>query len=271
MGACAAQTPAPTSTLLPTVSPIPSETATLTPSPVPPTSTLSPTAPLPSSTPGPIVCSPVENVQISDLAGMIVNPYAPPRLGSDDPHQGVDIADVDPAYQITLEGRPVRAVLAGQVASTINDRFPYGYAILVETPLDQIPIGWLEALQIPTPAPTRESHPSLTCPEGENPPGWDESRRSLYLMYAHLKEPFTLQSGDQVTCGQVLNAIGNSGNSLNPHLHLELRVGPTGADFESMAHYTGSASPQEMHNYCLWRVSETFQLIDPMLLFSQIP
>jgi murein DD-endopeptidase MepM/ murein hydrolase activator NlpD len=74
--------------------------------------------------------------------------------------------------------------------------------------------------------------------------------------------------GEAVTCGQTLNAIGNSGNSLNPHIHLELRVGPADTSFEGMAHYTGSASPQEMHNYCLWRVSETFQLLDPMMLFE---
>jgi len=199
---------------------------------------------------------------------LIHNPYVPPRLGSDDPHQGVDFADIDPVYKITLEGRPVQAVLSGSVAAVIQDRFPYGYAILVETPLDQVPSGWFKTLLIPTPAPTRESHPTLTCPENDNMQNWDFTQRSLYLMYAHLKEPANLQIGDQVTCGQKLNVIGNSGNSLNPHLHIEARVGPADATFESIAHYTGSASSQEMLNYCLWRVSETFQLINPMLLFS---
>ena len=269
--ACAAQTPAPMSILLPTATAIPSATATITPSPIPPTPTLSPTAPLPTATPRRVVCSPLERIAIAELPYLIFNPYAPPRLGSDDPHQGVDFADLDPVYELALEGRTVQAVLAGQVASIVNDRFPYGNAVLIETPLDQVPPEWLESLQIPTPAPTRESHPSLTCPESESPPTWDFAQRSLYLMYAHLKEPFNLQAGDQVTCGQALNAIGNSGNSLNPHLHLEVRVGPAGAVFESIAHYTGSASPQEMRNYCIWRVSETFQLIDPMLLFSQVP
>jgi murein DD-endopeptidase MepM/ murein hydrolase activator NlpD len=189
-------------------------------------------------------------------------------LGSDDPHQGVDFADIDPVYEIALEGRTVQAIFSGSVAAVIQDRFPYGYAILVETPLEQVPPGWLVNLQIPTPAPTQESHLSLTCPKSENPPNWDFDHRSLYLMYAHLKEPFNLQVGDQVTCGQKLNAIGNSGNSLNPHLHIEVRVGPAGAIFEGIAHYTGSASPEEMHNYCLWRVSDTFQLLDPMLLLN---
>jgi murein DD-endopeptidase MepM/ murein hydrolase activator NlpD len=199
---------------------------------------------------------------------MIVNSFAPPRVGSDDPHQGVDIAVIDPLYQIALEGQSVHAVMDGIVAGVIDERFPYGNAILVETSLVQLPSGWIETVEIPTPASRRDVHPSLTCPEGESPLNLDESRRSYYLIYAHLQAPSALRVGERVTCGQVLNAIGNSGNSLNPHLHLELRVGPAGARFDSMAHYTGSASSQEMYNYCLWRVSETFQLLDPMRLFE---
>ena len=161
-----------------------------------------------------MVCSPLEGFVIAELPDLIYNPYAPPRLGSDDPHQGVDFADIDPIYALALEGRPVQGDLSGQVITIIDNRFPYGYAILVETPLKQVPSEWLESLQIPTPAPTQESHSSLTCPPIENPPTWDFSKRSLYLMYAHLDEPFTLQKGERVNCGQILNVIGNSGNSL---------------------------------------------------------
>ena len=243
------------------------DTATATASPAPPTPTVSPTAIVPSKTPGPVVCSPLEGFEIPDLAGLITNPFAPPRSGSDDPHQGVDFSDIDPLYQIALEGRRVQAVMTGAVAGLIADRFPYGNALIVETPLELLPAELAGAIQFPTPAPTRQGHPSLTCPESENPAVWDESERSLYLIYAHLKEPPLFQLGDTVQCGQELNAIGSSGNSLNPHLHLELRVGPAGARLESMAHYTGSASLPEMYNYCLWRVSETFQLLDPMQLF----
>ena len=266
--ACGTQTPASINTPFRTDTPIPSETATITPSPAPPTPTLSATVLVPTVTPGPAVCSPLEGVEIPDLAALIVNPFAPPRLGSDDPHQGVDISDIDPVYQIALEGRLVQAVMDGKVAGVIIDRFPYGNAIIVEAPLELLPAELGDALQLPTPAPRRQGHPSLTCPENKNPTDWDESHRSLYLIYAHLKEPSLLQVGEAVSCGQALNTIGNSGNSLNPHLHLELRVGPSGASFDSMAHYTGSASIQELHNYCLWRVSETFQLMDPMQLFA---
>ena len=270
LGACGRQSATPISTPFRTYTPIPSVTgtATATASPVPSTPTLSPTAVVASKTPGPVVCSPLENFAIPDLAGLITNPFAPPRLGSDDPHQGVDLSDIDPLYQIALEGRRVQAVMDGVVAGLIADRFPYGNALIVETPLELLPAELTGAIQLPTPAPTREGHPSLTCPESDYPAVWGESGRSLYLIYAHLKEPPLFQEGDAILCGQELNEIGSTGNSLNPHLHLELRVGPSGARFDSMAHYTGSASLQEMHNYCLWRVSETFQLMDPMLLFT---
>jgi murein DD-endopeptidase MepM/ murein hydrolase activator NlpD len=270
LAACGRQTPAPTNTPFRTDTPMPSETGTAmaTASPVPSTPTLSPTAIIPSKTPGPVVCSPLEGFEIPDLADLITNPFAPPRSGSDDPHQGVDLSDIDPLYQIALEGRRVQAVMDGVVAGAIADRFPYGNALIVETRLALLPTELVGGLQLPTPAPTRQGHPSLTCPESENPAVWDETQRSLYLIYAHLKEPPLFQAGEAILCGQELNAIGSSGNSLNPHLHLELRVGPSGARFDSMAHYTASASLQEMYNYCLWRVSETFQLMDPMQLFT---
>lgn len=48
-----------------------------------------------------------------------------------------------------------------------------------------------------------------------------------YLLLAHLK-PGSLQVGEgaRVRRGQVLAAVGNSGNSTEPHLHLQLQSGP---------------------------------------------
>jgi hypothetical protein len=74
------------------------------------------------------------------------------------------------------------------------------------------------------------------------------------------------QLSDLVECGARIGQIGQSGNALNAHLHLEARVGPAGARFEGLAHYESRASPTEMSNYCAWRVSGIFQLVDPMLI-----
>ena len=246
----------------------------LSPTPGQATATLIPiTQPPATSTPlaAPQVCSPLEGVGINDLSSHIVNLFHPPRPGSDDPHQGVDLADLFPGSGVARAGLGVRAVLAGRVASVIHDRFPYGNAILIETPLEGIPAGWLTALQVPTPAPTTSVHSALTCPTPQTPQIWNLTQRSLYLIYAHMQQTPGLLPGEVVSCGEGLGVIGSSGNALNPHLHLEARVGPAGADFASMAHYDTSASAQEMRAYCEWRVSGLFQLIDPMHFFTLSP
>ena len=262
--------------------PAPSATAPATLTPLPPTLTASPTSapsPLPSVTalptltPTPAIglCAPLQGYAMEDLAGMIANPYHPPSPGLDDPHHGVDLAVMQPDTRMALAGHTVTAALAGRVAAILVDRFPYGNAVMIETPLEFAPFAWQALAGIPTPAPTLAPHSALTCPALETPIAWDESRRSLYVLYAHLQSAPEAQPGQQVTCGQALGQVGDSGNALNPHLHFEVRVGPSGAQPGSMAHYDASASPREMAVYCLWRVSGRFQLVDPMALLSAQP
>jgi murein DD-endopeptidase MepM/ murein hydrolase activator NlpD len=201
---------------------------------------------------------------------MVSNPFHPPRPGSDDPHQGVDLADID-SRNVAVGGRPVSAVLNGKVAAVIRDRFPYGNALLVESTLESLPVGWIEGLDLPVPGALPEMPPTLTCPSLPADPGWNLTSISLYFLYAHLQSPPELRVGEEVECGQIIGAIGSSGNALNPHLHLEVRTGPAGASFDSMAHYDASASLEEMAAYCSWRVSGYFPLVDPMSLFSPVP
>lgn len=282
LAACQASTPTPTLPPTSTIQQSAAETATAKELP---SATISPTtAPIAtaiateiatatavvsletSATPAAQVCSPLQGFAWMELPGMISNPFHPPRAGSDDPHQAVDFADIG-ADGYALTGRGVQAVLAGQVAAVITERFPYGNAVLVETPLEELPGPWLAALSLPAPAPTLAVIPALTCPAGE-PLEYDPEKRSLYLLYAHLEAPPALEPGQVVGCGEVLGSVGMSGNALNPHLHLEVRVGPAGVRLESMAHYDTSAVAQEMANYCTWRVSGLFQLVDPMQLWS---
>ena len=197
---------------------------------------------------------------------MIVNPFNPPPEGSDDPHQGIDFAELYGAQRIAVSGMQVNAVLPGRVAAVVSDRFPYGNAILIETRLETLAEEALDIL--PTGAPTPQRKAALTCPEGIPEPAWDARHRSLYLLYAHMQQPPTLKIGEQVSCGQKIGTIGSSGNALNPHLHLEARLGPAGAEFASMAHYDTRATGEEMHNYCLWRISGHFQLTDPLTILA---
>jgi murein DD-endopeptidase MepM/ murein hydrolase activator NlpD len=271
LAACSAQVKQPEAAL-PTSAAVPTRTQTAVPIPIPPAAPTS-TIALATSTsiPLPSVCSPLENLPIDQLAGQISNPYQPPPVGSDNPHQGVDLADLLPGSQMAVSGRRVQAVMAGQVSMVIRDRFPYGNAILIETPLDLYPAEGWEGMQIPTPAPTLAAVQALTCPAGVEPKFSRPDRRSLYLLYAHLQDLPDLSPGDSATCGQAIGRVGSSGNAMNPHLHFEARVGPSGLQMTSMAHYDASASAEEMSSYCMWRVSGLFQLVDPMKIFTLTP
>jgi murein DD-endopeptidase MepM/ murein hydrolase activator NlpD len=78
-----------------------------------------------------------------------------------------------------------------------------------------------------------------------------------------------LHLGDAVTCGQPIGEVGTTGASVNPHLHFEARLGPAGATFTSFGHYDARSTALERNNYCLWRVSNWFQLVDPLPILQQ--
>lgn len=220
----------------------------------------------PSATPAPWLCSPLEGYHLDQISSLVVNPFSPPPPGSDDPHQGVDLADRQPGSQIALAGRLVQAALSGKVAAVIRDRFPYGNALLVESPLDELPKDWRAALSLEDPFPTPQPNLALTCPDVV-PKNW-QAGQSLYLLYAHLQQAPEFEPDDPILCGQGLGNVGDSGNALNPHLHLEVRLGPAGARFSSLAHYDNSATLEEMDNYCTWRVRGIFRLVDPLQLLG---
>lgn len=245
-----------------TATPMPAATGTAPAAPTPPASETAAAAHL---------CSPLENYVLEQLPEMISNPYNPPTPGSDDPHHGVDLAVLAAENQIAVEGNPVRSALAGTVAGVINDRFPYGNAVIIETPLDAFSPDWWAQAEIPTPAPTNLPGSALTCPSvpAASPPV--TSQRSLYVLYGHLKQPVEHEIGESVSCGADLGTIGMSGNALAPHLHFEARVGPSGMRFPGMAHYDNSATAEEMSIYCLWRISGLFQLVDPMKVLQLAP
>jgi murein DD-endopeptidase MepM/ murein hydrolase activator NlpD len=170
-----------------------------------------------------------------------------------------------------MAGLPVYSVLPGKVAAVLPSHNPYGNAIIIETPLDRLPSGWIRALQLPGPVPTVQPAPVMMCSLPTQPPNWDVNKRSLYVLYAHFYQPAIVRAGDNVKCGQQLGGVGTTGMSSNDHLHFEVRVGPSGAIFDSMAYYDISESSQEISTYCEWRISQLFELIDPTKLLSLHP
>jgi murein DD-endopeptidase MepM/ murein hydrolase activator NlpD len=238
-------TPDPTSTPL-----IPTLTTTTTP-------TIE--SPILTHLPPVSICSPLEGVKLSELIEVVSNPFNPPRIGYDNGHQGTDFSFYRFNEWVGIQGMPVDAVLAGKVAAVILNRMPYGNMILIETAINDLPT--IEIL--PTPVPT-VMPPNLSCPSLDFWLILPSEPRSLYILYAHLNKAPLAGVGETVTCGQQLGEVGTTGNSVNPHLHMEMRIGPAGARFESMAHYTGDATISEMANYCMWRASGRFQMVDPL-------
>jgi len=226
--------PAPPATQLePMATPLPG--ATLTPT-IEPTATLTPE-------PAFKMCSPLALHPLEELPHIVGDPYNPPPPGREERHHGVDFGYYHWQERDSMLGEPVQSALPGVVASVLNDNYPYGNMVMVETRREDLLPELVSRLQIP---------------EGE----------SLYLLYAHLNLPPLVRLGQPVEACQPLGEVGMSGNTDIPHLHLETRLGPAGTIFESMRFYDTRATQEEMDNYKLWRTSGVFRHFDPMDLFT---
>jgi murein DD-endopeptidase MepM/ murein hydrolase activator NlpD len=182
---------------------------------------------------------------LEELPQIISDPYKPPPPNKpEERHHGVDFSYWHYGERDTMLGEPVQAVLGGIVASVLNDKYPYGNMILIETVRSAIPEPIVRLLEIP--------------------PG-----DSLYLLYAHLNKPPDFVLGDTIQACQSLGEVGESGNTDIPHLHLETRLGPAGKQFKSMLFYDTRATLEEMENYALWRTSGVFRHFDPMRLLFE--
>jgi murein DD-endopeptidase MepM/ murein hydrolase activator NlpD len=216
------------------------------------------------------MCSPLQDITLAELAqpDLLKNPFERPRPGMDDGHFGADFAYWSRGARKQMLGLPVQSVLIGRVAGIIQNRMPYGNAVIIETLLNAVPEGWHRVL--PAPQPTVQPAPNLFCPHDSfNYPAIAE--RSLYLLYAHLNQAPVVSINQTVACGQVIGEVGTTGRSVNAHLHLETRLGPAGVTFPVMAHYDNSATESEMAAYCTWRVSGLFQAFDPLEILSLQP
>lgn len=257
-----------TTTAILTSTPTAPPTATRRPTRTPPP-TFTPEPAIPTALPASALCAPLEDIPYAEMTEILQVPMQTPRPGQDDGHHGSDFAFYRFGHRANMEGLDIFSVLDGVVASNVVNRKPYGNMIMIETPLNQLSADILQALNIPQPAVAIAPDSRMAaCSPGVPSLNLDPANRSLYVLYGHLLSPSTLQPGEHASCGQKIGEVGNTGMSGNPHLHLELRVGPSGARFPSMAYYDTGATQDEYDAYCTWRVSQIFQIIEPMLLIQ---
>jgi murein DD-endopeptidase MepM/ murein hydrolase activator NlpD len=187
--------------------------------------------------------SPLAKHMISDLPGLVSSPYTGPSVGDDARHHGVDFCYFPEGEEEFIEGAVIQAILPGKVVSVQEDTMPYGHMVMIETPSRDLPPGYFSWLEI-------------------------HAGESLYHLYAHLQDAPGFRLGENVEGGQMLGRVGRTGYYIVvPHLHLETRIGPSGAEFEGLAYYDPDATEEERAAYEMWRTSGSFKHFDPMRLF----
>lgn len=237
-----------------------SPTVTSTPYPTP---TLTPTLVPPGG-----VCSPLSGIGLEELHSITSNTFSYPSAFTDIGHPGVDLAFFTHGSFTTMYGLPVQSILPGRVTQVIDNRFPYGNMMIIETPLSQLSPELLVSISLPTPIPQQSIDAWSICDKEMTPITWSEDEKSLYILYSHLEYKPEFKPGDVVECGQTIGAVGITGNSVAEHLHIEVRIGPSHAQFGSIATYTQDATPEERYNYCIWSISGIFQATDPALFWK---
>ena len=257
-------TTTPVHTMPATKSADPTQTPQLTPSPSP-TIAPTPTAAIESIE---AFCSPLQGIELKDLHSITSQAFTAPSPFLDDGHPAVDLAFFTFDGLPSMLGHPVQAVLPGKVVMVVEDRFPFGHMILIETPLEMLPESVLAPVSIPTPIPAENIALFDPCTQNPlfkdmSPIQMDMQHLSVYSLYSHLKDKPTFAVGDVISCGQTIGAVGITGNSVAEHLHLEIRIGPSAARFNTFAMYKPDATVEERYNYCIWSSSGRFQAIDP--------
>ncbi len=214
------------------------------------------------------VCSPLQGIPLEKLRLVTSNSFVPfpPYVENGIGHPAIDFSFYQFEQFTTFADFPIQAILPGEVILVEDNRFPYGYMLLIETTLSQVDASLLSIIPEPTPLPESAYAIDDRCPVQGKPVTYDVTRQSLYILYAHLWGLPLVSTGEHVSCGELIGYAGKSGNAAEDHLHLEARLGPSNAGFTSIASYHSSTTVEERYDYCIWSISGVFRAIDPAVL-----
>lgn len=192
------------------------------------------------------ICSPLASVPFEELSSVVSDPYDPPPMGKDDRHQGTDFAYYRRFDRASIADDVVQSVFSGKIASIIDDKFPYGNAVIVETPFE------------------------ILSPEIQQKIGIQDNQ-SLYTLYGHLASISVQKISNEVIACQPVGNVGKTGNTGVEHLHLEMRIGPSNQVIQSMGNFMPEITESEREAYTLWRTSGVFLHFDPMKILDNTP
>jgi hypothetical protein len=112
-------------------------------------------------------------------------------------------------------GREVRAIADGKVLA-VSDRYPDEFASNPQEPFNKRDERLKQHLIEKGMSPDIPSGNYVLIDHGNGE----------YARYCHLREKVLVKVGDRVERGSVIGYVGNSGQSMEPHLHLELLDSP---------------------------------------------
>jgi murein DD-endopeptidase MepM/ murein hydrolase activator NlpD len=191
------------------------------------------------------ICSPLALHPLEELREIISDPYRPPPPGKEERHHGIDFSYYRHGERLSIQGVGIQSVLPGKVAASLVDSYPYGNVVIIETAYAALP-NQITGL--------------LPIKEGQ----------SIYTLYAHMDQTPLVPLGEVITACRALGLVGKSGNAVEPHLHLEMRVGPSEAVFTSMGYYRAQDTEEERRNYVRWRTGGEFLHFNPMLVLQDL-
>lgn len=131
--------------------------------------------------------------------------------GGNTPHPGVDYSPgKDASIHASSDGKTIVADPCGVADCTNKDgqfgpeyNNGYGNVAIMEYSFDALPELARQALGL-------------------------QSGRSVYMLYAHMKDAPISSPGTPVGLGQMLGEVGSTGNSTGAHLHYEVRIADSG-------------------------------------------
>ncbi|MGA7964837.1 MAG: M23 family metallopeptidase [Gammaproteobacteria bacterium] len=145
-----------------------------------------------------------------------------------DDHNRVYSGPRDDVHSYTIYGDNVYAVADGKVVLAINDQ------------PDQVP---------------GQPPSGITLDNADGNAVIEDLGNGSYALYAHLVPgSVTVHVGDTVTRGEIIGKVGNSGNSIAPHLHFHVTNGPLPL--------ASNGLPYEIDSYQLTAISPSTEAFD---------